>query len=222
MPETYVEEEKCDPAGAHGHGTAGPGEAGGSGGPAAGDGKPVHCASGDASALLLLAAGAGVASGGAGAGRGPSKYKGLVLERTFWEVFGWPGASLVLSFAVGAATLVWLVVNGFRVYVYSKNLDVDDKIVTSLFSAGYDYSNQNEASERETIVNGVLLDDETYGAQRLSGYDFLYTDNYKYTRWKNTCVAQTAHGGLGTPAPGGALGPGGLESIESLDAGRAS
>jgi hypothetical protein len=84
----------------------------------------------------------------------------------------------VLAFAVGSAVLVWLVINGFRVYVYSKNLDVDDKIVPSREGGGYDYSSPMVASERDYILYPPW-DENSFGGFPISDYDYLYSDNYK-------------------------------------------
>ena len=48
------------------------------------------------------------------------------------------GTVLVSTFVVGAAVLCWLIVNGIRVYVHSRNLSVADKVIQTLSS--YDAS----------------------------------------------------------------------------------
>ena len=63
----------------------------------------------------------------------------FVNEYSFWQVYGPLGVGLIGTFVVAAAMLLWLVINGVRLYVYGKYTvpgKIDGKIVETF--ADYD------------------------------------------------------------------------------------
>ena len=151
------------------------------------------------SSAALASAGVAPAAGGPAAG-GPPKKPKLLLDRTFWQVYGWPGVALVVSFALGTGILFWLVVNGFRVYAYSKDLDVDDKIVRTRLSAGYDYSAPVAASETEAIIYSGF-DDDIYGSR--SGVEHPCLSRCQWLTWLAPRRRPSTRGGAEVGGPSG-------------------
>lgn len=111
----------------------------------------------------------------------------LLEGKSFFDVFGVPGVALLFSFGISSAILLWLVVNGFRVYAYSTTIDenwYDDRLVRNRFSSNYDYSNEQYDKMEEIIYSGFT--DEGWGGEPISRFDYLFSDNYKATQWKRT------------------------------------
>lgn len=132
----------------------------------------------------------------------PGPAKSVVGDRTFWEVYGFMGLALVVSFTLGSAILLWLAINGFRCYSYSAGLDAGDKVAKTFALAGYDLSPAVDITDpdeyrKDYIVNSGL---ETSANMRISDYDYLYSDNYKYTRWKNTYTLDSIEVVIGSVA----------------------
>ena len=60
-------------------------------------------------------------------------------------------------------------------------LDVKDKVVHTRSAAGHDYSLARASPASQVSFGGFT--DQGFGRDRVSDYDFLWSDNYKYAAW---------------------------------------